>query len=445
MKPNDLSARRAPRDWTIQPTLVLIMIGQLVSAIGSSLSGFALGVWVYQRTGSVSQFSLISLCAVLPGVLFGPLAGTLVDRWDRRTTLLLSNCGAALASSVLVLLLATGRISMAAIYVTTALIALNGAFLVPAFIATLPLLVSREQLGRLNGVAQLAPALAQLISPALAGTLVLLIGIQGVLLLDLGSFLFAAMTWLLVRLPPRAASDAPSPPQSSLWRAAAAGWAYLRARPGLLALQLMMAANNFLFGMIIVLFTPLALSFASPAVVGTVVSIASSGMLAGSLLLTLWGGPQQRMRTILRLELFAVLCIILGGLRPSAVLLCVAAFGYLFVVPIINGCIITIVQRKVAPEMHGRVLGIGQMITTAASPLAYLLAGPLADRVFEPLMAVGGPLAPTIGRIIGVGQGRGIALLCIVAGLLTIPVVLASYLYPPLRLIEQELPETLPD
>lgn len=424
--------------------LLILVLGQLVSGIGSNLSGFALGIWVYRETGSVSNFSLISLSAILPGILLSPLAGVLIDRWNRRRTLIWSNCVAAISTLLITFMIMSGNMELWQIYAATAINAICGTFQIPAFTASLPLIVPKEQLARANGIAQLAPAVGQLVGPALAGALVLLVELHTILLIDALSFLFAAFTPLLVMIPQPVARVTDTSSYQSFWGEAAHGWNYLRERPGLLMLQLVTAGNNFLFGLVIVLFTPLGLSFASEKAVGTIISIASMGMLAGSLVLGIWGGPRRRVRGILLSALIAGLCMILGGLYPSIVLLGIAAFGYLFVAPIANGCITTIMQQKVAPEIQGRVFATCRMLTMSTSPIAFLIAGPLSDNVFEPLMAVSGPLAGTVGQVIGVGPGRGIALLCIVAGLCTIPMVLLGYLSPRLRMVEQELPDALP-
>jgi hypothetical protein len=139
------------------------------------------------------------------------------------------------------------------------------------------------------------------------------------------------------------------------------------------------------------------------------------------------------------------LSIIVAGMRPSTLLFAVAVFLFFVGLPIINGSIQVIFQRKVAPDVQGRVFALMRMIAGSSLPLAYLVAGPLADRVFEPLMTTGGLLAGSIGQLIGVGPGRGIGLMFITLGALTILVTLVAYQYPRLRLLEEELPDLIAD
>jgi hypothetical protein len=139
------------------------------------------------------------------------------------------------------------------------------------------------------------------------------------------------------------------------------------------------------------------------------------------------------------------LSILLAGVRPSAPLFAVAAFLFFVGLPIINGSIQVIFQRKVAPDVQGRVFALMRTISGSSLPLAYVVAGPLADRAFEPLMTTGGLLAGSIGQLIGVGPGRGIGLMFITLGALTMLVTVVAYQYPRLRLLEEELPDAIAD
>jgi MFS family permease len=146
---------------------------------------------------------------------------------------------------------------------------------------------------------------------------------------------------------------------------------------------------------------------------------------------------------VLRFELLSGLCFLLIGLRPSAWLVAVGAFGAHLTIAIIYGSNQAIWQSKVPPNVQGRVFATQQMIAKSTTPLAYLAAGPIADKLFEPLLAFDGPLAGGIGQIIGVGPGRGIGLLFIVMGIIKVMATLGGYLYPRIRLVEDELPDAI--
>jgi hypothetical protein len=203
------------------------------------------------------------------------------------------------------------------------------------------------------------------------------------------------------------------------------------------------AASNFVLAIVSVLLTPLVLSFASPAVLGIILSTDGIGMLIGTLFISVGKAPTRQMPSILGFQMLGGLCILATGLRDSVSLITVAAFLFAFGSPIINCCSQVIWQRKVAPEVQGRVFAVERMIVSALQPIAYIIAGPLADRVFEPLMAANGFLADSIGQLIGVGHGRGIGLLFMVMGMVSMLISIIAFQYPRLRLLEDELSDQL--
>lgn len=424
---------------------VIVWFGQLISLTGTQLTGFALGVWVFQRTGSVTRFALISVCTMLPGILISPLAGALVDRWDRRRAMLLSDSGAGLSTLVIVLLLLSDQLKLWHIYLATTFGSLFNAFQIPAYKASISLLVPKKHLGRASGMTQFSEAFAQIVSPALGGILLVTIQIWGVILIDFATFLFALITLLAVRIPRAETSVEGVKGVGTLWQETIFGWHYIVARPGLLGLLIFLGITNFTLGMVITLITPLVLSFSSAVVLGVVMSVAGLGMLFGSIVMSVWGGPKRRVMVILGFTLLQSMPLFLGGLEPNATLIAVAAFVFTFCDPFIFGSDQVLWQCKVAPDVQGRVFAVRHMVTWISFPFAFLAAGPLADHIFEPLLTVGGPLARSMGKFIGVGPGRGIGFMFMVMGLLTILITIAAYLYPRLRLVEQELPEAIPE
>lgn len=434
-------------DWRISSrgatTFSIIWLGQLVSVVGSGLTSFALGVWTFERTGSATHFALIGLCAVLPRVLLSPLAGAVVDRWDRRRVMILSDVGAGLSTLVVFLLFGANRLEIWHIYLLTSINAAFGTVQWPAFMAVTSLLVSQKNLGRANGMVQFGQATSEILAPALAGVLLGTIRLEGVILIDFATFVFAVITLLIVRFPSSTGSPASLPGDASFWRDLTVGWTYIAARPGLLGLLGFFAVVNFLWGMVGALVTPMVLSWTSSSVLGAVISIAGVGMLTGSLIMSIWGGPQRRINGVLRFELLSGFCFMLMGLRPSFWLLAAGAFGAHVTIAIVYGSNQAIWQSKVAPDLQGRVFAAQQMVARAAAPLAYLLAGPLSDKLFEPLLTVDGPLAGGVGQVIGVGPGRGMGLLFMIMGIVKVAVSLAGQMQPHIRHIEDELPDAI--
>jgi DHA3 family macrolide efflux protein-like MFS transporter len=423
-------------------TFALIWFGQLISLTGSGLTSFALGVWVYQTTDSATSYALVILCTMAPNILLSPVAGALVDRWDRRWAMLLSDTGAGLSTLTIVLLLNFNKGgALWPILLATAASSAFSAFQWPAYAASTSLLVSKEQLGRANGMVQFAQAVGYIASPALAGYLVTRIQVQGVIAIDFITFAFAVFTLLLVRIPKPEALEERG---KSLIHDMVFGLRYLTKRSGLMGLLILFAVSNFLLGLIMALFTPMVLSFTSADVLGVMTSIGTLGMLFGGGLMMVWGGPKRRIYGVLGSMLLEGLALLISGTHPSVPLVTGAAFGFFFLFSIDGASNDAIWQSKVAPDVQGRVFGMRSTIAMFSMIPAYALAGPLADGVFEPLLAATGLLATSVGKIIGVGQGRGIGLMFIIAGMLTTLAAVGAYMHPRIRRVEDELPDAIP-
>lgn len=419
----------------------VVWIGQVVSLFGSHLAGFVLGVWVYQQTKSVTAFSLISFFTVLPEIALLPVAGVIVDRFDRRWVMLIGVLGSGLCGAVLAVMAIMGQLQLWHIYLMLMLSSAFESVQFPALSASITLLVSRRNLSRANGLVSLSTSIAMVAAPVLAGVFLQVIGLTKVLLINVAAYGFAVLTLCVVRITPPESSSQENHARRSIWREAAQVWRYLTGQRELLALLLLFAITNFSTGIVQVLLPPYILSFKTPEALGTIMSAGGIGVVVGSVLLSVWRGPQQKMRAIFIATFLRGVVLFLAVLQPNAVLIGAATFIFLFCDPVIFTSSQTIWQTKVPVEVQGRVFAMRRLVAMSALPLAYVVAGPLADRVFEPWMATQGPLASVVGGVFGTGPGRGIAVLFIVLGLLTVMAVVAGFLYQPLRDLEDRLPD----
>ena len=422
-------------------TFLIVWLGQLVSLTGSQLTSFALGVWVYQITGSVTQFALISFFAMLPGLVIYPLTGALIDRFDRRWAMLFSDSLAGVSTFIIALLVVTGQLQIWHIYLATVISSISSSFQWTAYSAATTLLVPKNHLIRASGMTQLSVSLARLISPICGGFLVLVIQLQGVILLDLATFLFALFTLLIVKFPQPKITPAGKLGNGSLVQESMYGWGYIKARPGLMGLLMFFTVSNFSVSTTEVLFTPLVLSFASVNILGIVLSIGGAGMLISSGIISIFGGVKNRIYSIFVAEFMLGLCIFLMGMKNSVTLIMIGVFMAFFCIPIFESSSNAIWQTKVEADIQGRVFSIRRMFAWSSRPFAYLVAGPLADGIFEPLMTTNGFFAGSIGQIIGTGQGRGIGLMFIIMGSFAMMTTVIAYRYTPLRLLEKTLPD----
>ncbi len=421
-------------------TFLIVWLGQLVSIIGSGLADFALGLYVYQQTGSVTQFALILFFRALPVIVLSPIAGALVDRWDKRRVMLYCDLIAACCSLALAVLFLTGRLQPWHIYLGAMLSAAVSAFQVPAYLTATTALIPDRYLARVSGLVQIAQACAEIVAPLLAGLLVVMIQIQGVLILDVTSFGFSVLTLMIVRFPILTLPAHGEPGTRRLRQQIREGMAYIFERPALVALLMFFAAIAFEGAMISALIQPLVLAFTSPDTLGLILTAGGSSLLLGGILLSVWGGPVRRIDGVLGFVTLFGIGIILIGLRPSPLLVGAGVFCAHFCIPFVNGCNQAIWQSRVALSLQGRVFAIRQMFVRGAQLVAFVLVGPLTDQVFTPLLAEGGPLPGTVGQVIGVGAGRGIALVFILMGVLSIVTAGSGWLFPQLRRVEAELP-----
>jgi MFS family permease len=424
-------------------TFTIIWAGQLVSTLGSGLTSFALGVWIYKTTGSATLFAISLLIWILPNIAFSPLAGVITDRWDRRLVMIFSDSGAGLSSLFIVIMLLSGELQVWQVYLATFFNSAFSTFQWPAYSAATSLLVPKEQLGRAGGMNQIGEAISGLLTPALAGALFVSAGLQAILVIDVVTYLVALATLSVVRFPRPEKSPAETDKEGSFWSEAWYGWHYIRERRGLLGLLIIFACLNFLLSIVYPLLTPMLLDMTSADQVGYIASIAGLGSLIGTLIMSAWGGPRRRILGIFVAETLAGFFAVLLGLRPWIPVIALASFGMMAVLPISNACSQANWQTKVAADVQGRVFAIRRMIAFSIMPLAYALSGILAERVFEPAMSQGGALASSLGPVIGTGEGRGIGSMFVIAGILYMLCASLIMILPRVRRLEIELPDAV--
>lgn len=430
------SARSTPR---LGRTFLVVWLGQLVSQLGSSMTAFAMSIVVFQADGSVTDLAMVLLAANLPGIVLAPMAGAYVDRWNRRTVMLVADSVSALVTLALAFVLIQSGVVLWLILVVVGVGSIAAAFQEPAYSAAVPTLVPQSQLGRANGLVQLGPALSVLAAPVVAAGLLVTAGIATVLILDLVTFALAVTSLLFVRFPDVVPE---TDQQTSLWSEIRSGIAFLLDRRGLLVFLGVAAGLNFFLSISNVLWTPLILSYGDEIDVGTALSASGLAMVTGAVVMSAWGGPKRKVRGMTAMMVLGALAIVVAGLRPSLLFAIIGGVVLMFFVPIVNGTSQSIWQVKVPLHLQGRVFAVRRMTAVVATPISFILAGPLADRIFEPLMSTGGPVSGTlIETIWGTGPGRGIGLLFAAVGFGCAITALSGYANPRFRHLEREIPD----
>jgi DHA3 family macrolide efflux protein-like MFS transporter len=422
------------------PAFGLLWLGQGISLFGSSMSNFALTIWAWSLTGSATALALVGFFSFAPTIALSPFAGALVDRWDRKRLLMVSDAASALSVLVILVLYLAGRLEVWHLYVTSVFGGIFRAVEWPAYSAAVTIMVPEGQRARASGLASVAESAAFIVAPLVASGLLVTVGLGGIIAIDLVTFLVAFGSLPIIAIPGPGRSEAGRAGQGTLWKEAGYGFRYIFERPGLLGLQLGFLGTNFLFAIAGTARAPMILTRTGndELAFGTVQSAGAAGGAAGGLLLILWGGPRWKVHgVLLGWTLAAVLGVAVMGLGGTVVIWAVASFAFAFFLPIINGCNQAIWQAKVPADVQGRVFSVRRLIAQVAWPLGTLVGGPLADRVFEPAVRSGSSLA----WLVGSGPGAGMALMFVLSGVLAATVGIAAYGVPAVRDVERRIPD----
>jgi DHA3 family macrolide efflux protein-like MFS transporter len=422
-------------------TFLLVWSGQVLSMIGSAMTAFALSIWAYQKTGLATSLALVDFFFLGATIVATPLAGGYVDRWNRKLTMMLSDLLAVTATMAALVLYLSGHLQIWHLYVAASVQGIGSAFQWPAYSAAISQMMPKEHYARASGLMSLADSGSIIIAPILAGLLIRFIHVGGIMTVDIVTFGVAVRALLAVEIP-RHVPDVSA--QESMWRQMTFGFRFIRERGPLLSLLSVFAVSNFMISLSNPLFAPMVLARTgqNATALGFVQSAAGIGGALGGFLMGVWGGPKGKVRGILigdPLNFIVLGLCVFFGRGPviwAAGFLLSACLGTM-----VNGLSQSIWQAKVPAGLQGRVFSARRMIAWIVMPIATLLAGPLADNVFEPAMRPGGLLVPVFARVTGAGSGAGMAVMYLLSATAASAVTLAGFLIPRLRKLEQLLPD----
>ena len=416
-----------------------LLAGQSLAFLGSTLTNFALGVWAYKSGGNVTDFTLIAIASTLPGIVFGPFIGSLIDRWNRKKVLL----GAQSCTALIILFIASlywaRELQVWHILLVVPIASLCGTTLQLGFTTVVATLVPQDRLSRANGALGMVFGVVQLISPLLAGIALDNIGLDGIFIINLAGFSIALLTLLVSTLPSvprREGSD-----KQSLWQEVVEGYLFLKSKPGVLGGLYLFTLIWFNVSAVQVLALPLVLSIGDATDLGFIQSMAGVGMLVGGLLMVAWKGPERKVFGIL-VPSVIIACILIVMPIPTHIgWLAACSVLIMMVAPVATVCSQTLWQRKVPLHFHGRAFSLRNTIMKAAQPLAFLSAGVLADHVFNPFMKTDLAATTWVGAIWGTGEGRGVALMISLFGVISLVMVIIAWLTPTIRRGDIDLPD----
>ncbi len=421
-------------------TFGVICFGQMISIFGSAMTQFALMIWAWQQTGQATSLALIGFFAFAPALIMAPIAGALVDRWNRKITIILSDLGAGLGTVIGLILFTSGMLEIWHLYVIAAMVGAFGSFHFPAYSAAITMLVEKENYERATAIWGLAGAIGGgILGPAMAVLLLALVGLSGVLTFDILTFTFAIGLILLIKIPePKRAKDI-GKGIKGLFKDAGYGFKYIFKRKPLLGLQLTYFSSNFFGNMSMILLAPmiLAITVSNELTLAMVMAGMGAGSIVGGITLTFWGGSKtNKILVIMTGIVIEGVCQIFFGLSTSVIMWATIGFILAMSGPFVFGSSQAIWQRKVPPNRQGRVFAARGVIAMSAGAIGMVLAGPFADLIFEPGMMEGGNLAMTFGWLLGTGPGTGIKLIMVLCGIGSAMTALVALSIPRIRNVE---------
>lgn len=426
-------------------TFLWVWAGQFVSMFGTAMTRFALIIWAFQQTGSAATLAFLGTANYLPYLIISPFAGVLVDRWDRRKVLFVSDLLSGVVTAVLLSLYLAGRLEIWHLYLAEALTGAFEAFQVPAYYASVSLLVPRDQINRTNGLRQLARNASTVLAPLSAGSLLAWLGISTIMAVDLITFAFSAVVLLLVRIPRPAPAGAGLAGQGRFLAELRAGFQFIFQRPGLRGLMLVLFVMNTLASLTYFSILPaliLSRSGGQEWVLGIVQSVLGAGGVVGAVLMTTWGGPRKRIHSVLAGGAISFLLgDLLFGLGQSLPVWAAAAFFSTITIPFISGSAQSIWQLKVPHDLQGRVFSAKDTLQQLVMPLGFAAGGLMADHLFEPAMRPGGALSAAFSGLVGSGPGSGIAVMFLATCAAGTILCLMGYLSKDIRNVETDLPD----
>lgn len=396
---------RGPR-W--QVPFFTIWTGQAFSLIGSLLVQFSLIWWLTRTTGSGTVLATASLVGLLPQVFLGPVIGALVDRWNRRLTMIAADSLIALATLALAYLFSQGLAQIWHVYALMFIRAVGSGFHWPAMQASTSLMIPKEHLARIQGFNQLLNGGFNIIAAPLGALMLDLLPLQGVLAVDVGTALLAILPLLFIPIPqPKPTLDAAqvNAEKPSVWREIQAGLRYVWSWPGLVLILGMAMLINFTLNPAFSLL-PLLVSehFQGQSWhFATLQSLEGIGILSGGLLLGVWGGFKRRIFTSLTGLILLSIGVLAVGLAPAPAFWLAAGAMLLvgFAMPVTNGPLLAAVQAAVKPEMQGRVFTLIQSGASAMMPLGMIIAGPVADTLGVQTWFIAGGLVTGLMALVG--------------------------------------------
>lgn len=428
--------------------LFIIWLGQMVSGVASGITFFALPLWILNKTSAsgiaLAYWESFFFTSYLVVVLF---AGVLIDRYNRKTMMLVYDFLLLSAIAVLLVLESSGKLEVWHLYIAAIFQGVGFAFRQPSYSSAITILVPRKQYVRANGMIALLYDTPEIFGPVLAGVLYMAIGLNGILAINLLTFVVSIGALLFVEIPPTPHTEEGDLSHGRFFKEAFYGIRYILKRPGLLGVHLIFLFGNFFSGIalsVTALYTMILLRTGgnTEVVAGSIQSVGALAAVAAGVFLGIFGRIKRPIRAILLGWIISgLLGLTLLGIGQTLMIWLIAIVIDSVFGPIVDVALETFLQTKIPPDIQGRVFSASDFIAQAIIPITPLLAGYFGEKIFEPAMSAGGTLAHTFGWLVGIGPGSGFGLMIFLCGIGGALVGLWGYFSPAIQNVDQTLPD----
>ena len=391
-----------------------LWLGELISNIGSGMTAFALSVYVYEKTGSVSYISLITLLSFMPSIILSPIGGLLADRYDRRLLMIIGDLFSGLGLVYILWNIQAGEKSIVPIFLGITFSSIFTSLLEPSYRATLTDILDEENYAKASGLIQAAGSAKYLISPVIAGMILSVADIRVILLLDILTFITTCLMIFLVR---KSMNSEMQNYKKDSFKGLLEGLFIIKENRGVYSLVIIMFFVCFFMGFIQILIRPMILALSSVKTAGMMESLCAAGLLIGSLWIGIAGIKKNYSKILAVACFFCGIFMSMTGVNENLAIIGISTFLFFSTLPFMNSCADVLVRVSVPNELQGRVWGLISLITQMGTVTAYIISGVMADYIFEPMFNKNGILVENIGMIIGTGKGRGIGFMLILSGI----------------------------
>ena len=391
-----------------------LWLGELISNIGSGMTAFALSVYVYEKTGSVSYISIITLLSFMPSIILSPIGGLLADRYDRRLLMITGDLFSGLGLIYILWNIQAGEKSIVPIFLGITFSSIFTSLLEPSYRATLTDILDEENYAKASGLIQAAGSAKYLISPVIAGMILSVADIRVILLLDILTFITTCLMIFLVR---KSMNSEMQNYKKDSFKGLLEGLFIIKENRGVYSLVIIMFFVCFFMGFIQILIRPMILALSSVKTAGMMESLCAAGLLIGSLWIGIAGIKKNYSKILAVACFFCGIFMSMTGVNENLAIIGISTFLFFSTLPFMNSCADVLVRVSVPNELQGRVWGLISLITQMGTVTAYIISGVMADYIFEPMFNKNGILVENIGMIIGTGKGRGIGFMLILSGI----------------------------